>query len=218
MQSPLPITYWRSVGQSNNTWEIESVIDELAHAAGIDPVEFRKALLPKHPRARVVLDELAARINWRADAKVGTGKGWGVALSTGFASYVGMAAEVEVSERRLKVRQVVVVVDQGITVNPDQSEAQIQGGVADGLSAAILQRITLRDGKVQQSNWFDYPTYILANMPPVQVYFLDSGAMPLGSVSESATPLVMPTLLNALFAATGERIRELPLVKHGYQI
>jgi isoquinoline 1-oxidoreductase subunit beta len=218
MESPLAITYWRSVGQSNNTWEMESLMDELAFAAGADPIAYRKSMMEKHPRGKVVLDELARRIGWSGAPKVGTGSGWGIALSIGFAAYVGMAVQLEASGKKLTIKRVVAVVDQGITINPEQAEAQVQGGVVDGLASAIFQQITLRDGKVEQNSWYDYPTFTIKNMPPVDVHFQDSGVTPLGSITESATPLVMPAFLNALYIATGDRIRELPLAKHGYEI
>jgi isoquinoline 1-oxidoreductase beta subunit len=217
MDGPLRPTYWRSVGQSINTYQLECFMDELAALAGIDPFEFRKLQMDRHPRGKVVLDELARMIEWRGAQAMSRGEGWGIALSNGFAAYAAIAVRVSVTGRQLRVQRVVCVADQGITVNRNQSVAQLEGGVVDGLAAACMQQITLRDGAVEQRNWNDYPTFTLRNMPVVDVKLLDSGGAP-GSISELSTPLVIPALVNAVYAATGERVRELPLSRHGYQV
>jgi isoquinoline 1-oxidoreductase beta subunit len=217
MEAPLKPTYWRSVGQSINTPQLECFIDEVAAAAGIDPIEFRKAQMDKAPRGKVILDELAKRIGWKPGQPAGSGTGWGIALSNGFAAYAAIGVQVKVTGKQLRLLRVVCVADQGVTVNRNQSEAQLQSGIVDGLAAACMQEITLQNGAVQQRSWNDYPTMTLALMPQVEVALLDSGASP-GSISELSTPLVMPAVANAVYAATGERIRELPLSRHGYQL
>lgn len=218
MLAPLRPTYWRSVGQSINTFQLECAIDEIATAISADPFAFRQRMMPRLPRGQKVLDELAALIQWRGRPKQPRhGQGWGIAFSNGFGAFAAMAVQVQIADSKLTIKRVVAVVDQGVTVNLDQSEAQMQGGIIDGLAAACLQQITLEAGKVQQSSWSDYPTFRLRDTPPIEIKLIKSIEAP-GSVSELATPMVMPALANAVFAASGVRVRELPLTKAGFQL
>lgn len=217
MLAPLRPTYWRSVGQSINTFQLESAIDEIAAQIKVDPIDFRKSMMSKAPRGQRVLDELVTLIGWDKARHSTAGHGWGVAFSNGFGAFAAMAVQVQMSGKKLKIQRVVAVVDQGVTVNTDQSEAQMQGGIIDGLSAACLQQITLAGGKVEQNSWTDYPTFRLSDVPEIEIKLIKSTEAP-GSISELATPLVMPALTNAIFAATGVRVRELPLKRLGYEI
>jgi CO/xanthine dehydrogenase Mo-binding subunit len=217
MLNPLRPTYWRSVGQSINTFQLECALDEIAVLTNTDPFVLRKKMLAQAPRGQSVLDELATLIGWSGTQQPGSGSGWGIAFSNGFGAFAAMAVQVEASGKKLSPRRVVAVVDQGVTINLDQSEAQMQGGIIDGLAAACLQQITLQDGMVEQSSWTDYPTYRLKDTPAIEVKIVNSTAAP-GSISELATPMVMPALVNAVYAATGQRVRELPLAKMGFEL
>jgi isoquinoline 1-oxidoreductase beta subunit len=215
MLAPPRPTYWRSVGQSINTTQLECAIDEIAVSAGVDPFTYRKRHMGDLPRAQAVLDQLAAAIQWH-ETPVGSGSGWGISFSNGFGAFAAMAVLIEATDKLCSIQRVVAVVDQGVTVNPDQSEAQMQGGIIDGLAAACLQQITIDAGKVKESSWTDYPTFRIKDIPQIDVHLIPSHAAP-GSVSELATPMVMPALLNAIFVATGQRIRTLPLTTAGFR-
>ena len=218
MESPLKPTYWRSVGTSGNIFQIEGFLDEVGAAANADPFEFRKKLLmPKHPRAVAILDELAKAIDWKGPQKPGSGSGWGIGFMFGFNAYGAIAVQVEAAGKKLNIKRVVAVIDQGVTVNQDQTEAQWQGGIVDGLAATCLQEVTIKNGAVVQSNWGDYPTLTLRNVPSIELKVMPSRDAP-GAISELATPLVMASVANAVFAATGTRVRELPLTKSGFSI
>jgi isoquinoline 1-oxidoreductase beta subunit len=217
MFNAMPITHWRSVGFSGNTFQTESFIDEVAYAAGRDPLAVRRELCAGKPRALAVLDALAKAIAWRFPQRAGRNQGWGVAFSDGFETFSASAALVEVKGKQLRILRVVCVFDQGITVNTDQTEAQAQGGVIDGLAAALYGEITVADGRVVQSNLHDYPLLKMAQVPVIELHSIKSAERP-GSVTEMITPLVVPALTNAIFAASGQRIRELPLKKAGFEL
>lgn len=217
MEVPVPINHWRSVGFSGNTFITESMIDELATAAGKDPIAFRRALLRDKPRPLAVLDTLVAELNWNPKQQSKRGTGWGIAYGEGFQAYCAMAVQVTVRGKQLRIDRVVCVYDHGLTVNLDQTEAQVQGGLIDGLSAAMFGEITFEKGRVQQSNFHDYRLYTLADVPPIQIKEVVSQEKA-GSMTEIITPTVIPALSNAIYAATGQRIRELPLKKHGFEI
>lgn len=201
--------FWRSVGNTQNIFFAESFIDEMAHAAGKDPVDFRRALLVKHPRHKAVLELAAEMAGW--GKPLAAGRARGVAVAESFGSYVAEVAEVSLEDGKPRVHRVVIAADVGTVVNPDTVVAQMESAVVFGLSAALYGKITLKDGKVEQSNFHDYPILRIGEMPKVEVHVVKS-AEPPGGVGEPGTPPIAPAVANALFALTGKRIRSLPLV------
>ena len=211
---PVPVLWWRSVGSTHTAFSTETFIDELAQAAGRDPVAFRLDLLGKHPRHAAVLKLAAEKSDWGkplAAGKSGEKRGRGVAVHESFNSYVAQVAEVTVKgDGSFTVDRVVCAVDCGIAVNPDVIRAQMEGGIGFGLTAALYGEITLKDGMVEQSNFNDYPLLRMGEMPKIEVHIVTSTAKPTG-VGEPAVPVIAPALANALFAASGKRVRKLPL-------
>nr|MDJ0873402.1 molybdopterin-dependent oxidoreductase [Gammaproteobacteria bacterium] len=199
---------WRSVGAGQDAFAVESFIDELAQAAGKDPLDYRRALLRDAPRHLAVLDLAAREARWGTTPP--TGRHRGVAVYRSFGSYVAEVAEVSVAGTEIRVHRVVCAVDCGRMVNPDAVRAQTEGGVAFGLSAALKEAITLAQGRVQQSTYADYPILTLAEMPQVEVHIIESGEAP-GGAGEPGVPPVAPAVVNAVAAATGVRLRRLPL-------
>ena len=200
---------WRSVASSQHGFFVESFVDELAHAAGQDPFEYRRALLEHEPRHRAVLERVAELSGWGAPAPEGRARG--IAIVESFGSIVAQVAEVGLdASGQIRVHRVDAAVDCGLVVNPQQAEAQVQGGIVFGLSAALFHAITVRDGAVEQRNFPDYPMIRLADAPRVRVAFVDSGG-PIGGLGEPGVPPVAPAVANALFALTGRRLRTLPL-------
>ncbi len=210
----VPVQWWRSVGSTHTAFAAETFIDEAAHAAGKDPVEFRRQLLTKHPRHLAVLDLAARKAGWGqplTPGKAGEKRGRGIALHKSFNTYVAQVAEVTVYPGgRYTVDHVVCAVDCGLAVNPDVVHAQMEGGIGFGLSAALYGQITLRDGEVEQANFPDYPVVRMNEMPKVEVYIVESKEKPTG-VGEPGVPPIAPAVANALFDATGQRLRKLPL-------
>lgn len=205
----IPTAFWRSVGPSHNVFVVESFVDELAAAAGQDPVAYRLALLGKAPRARAVLQLAAAKAGWGEPLPRGTGRG--LALQTVFGTFMAQVAEVEVeASGEVRVHRVVCAVDCGTVVNPDIVRAQVEGAVVFGVSAALHGEITVRNGRVEQSNFHDYRVLRIDEAPAVEVHIVPSTAPP-GGMGEPATSAVMPAVANAVFAATGRRVRELPI-------
>ncbi len=205
----VPVLWWRSVGHSHTAFVVESFIDELAHAAGKDPFEYRRALLGSQPRHKGVLELAAAKAGWGKPLPAGRARG--IAVHASFGSFVAQVAEVSMSPRgQVKVHRVVAAVDCGQYVNPDTIAAQIEGGVAFGLSAALHGQITLKGGRVVQSNFHDYEVLRLNEMPEVEVHIQPSGEKP-GGVGEPGVPPVAPAVANAIFALTGSRVRRLPI-------
>ncbi|HEY6643387.1 xanthine dehydrogenase family protein molybdopterin-binding subunit [Povalibacter sp.] len=199
---------WRSVEHSQHGFFTESFIDELAHAAGKEPYQFRRDLLKQAPRHRAVLEKAAWMSGWGAAPPAGRARG--IALVESFGSIVAEVAEVELVDGRIKVHNVWAAVDCGYVVNPDTALAQIEGGIIFGLSAALFSEITLRDGRVAQRNFDDYPMPKLADAPRIKVEFIRSDA-PLGGLGEPGVPPIAPAIANAVFALTGKRLRSLPL-------
>ena len=204
----IPILWWRAVGSTHTAFSTETFIDELAHAAAKDPVEFRRALLAKHPRHLAVLNLAAEKGDWGKPLPKGRGRG--VAVHESFRSFVAQVAEVTVkADGTYRVDRVVCAVDCGIAISPDVIAAQMEGGIGFGLGAAMFGAITLKDGAVEQSNFHDYRVLRLDEMPKVEVHIVKSAAKPTG-VGEPGVPPVAPAVANALFAATGKRIYTLP--------
>lgn len=199
---------WRSVDHSQHAFFKESFIDELAHAAQSDPYEYRRGLLRDSPRHRAVLEKAAALAGWGVPPEPGRARG--IALAESFGSIVAQVAEVEIDAGRIKVRRVWAAVDCGHVINPDAGQAQIEGGIIFGLSAALFSEITVTDGRIAQSSFTDYLLPKLADAPRISVEFIDSGAE-LGGLGEPGVPPIAPAVANAVFAATGVRLRTLPL-------
>jgi isoquinoline 1-oxidoreductase beta subunit len=205
----IPTAFWRSVGPSHNVFVTESFMDELAVAAKEDPVTYRRAVLDKSPRAKAVLDLAAAKAGWGKPLPAGVGRG--VSLQFVFATYLAQVAEVEVSkDGAVRVRRVVCAVDCGTVVNPDTVRAQIQSAVIFGVTAALRGEITLKGGRVEQSNFHDYQMLRMNEAPAIEVYIVESGEAP-GGMGEAGTSAIAPAVTNAIFAATGKRIRKLPV-------
>ena len=208
VEAGIPVSYWRSVGYSQNTFFAESFLDELASLGGKDPVEVRRRLLAKSPRMLGVLELAVAKSKWGAPLPAGHGRGVSVVSNIG--SFTAQVAEVSVASGKLKVHRVVCAVDCGRIVNPAILEQQIQSGIAFGLAAALKGGITIDHGRVQQSNFHQYDVLRIDEMPTVEVHIVPSDAAS-GGAGEASTPGIAPAVCNAIFAATGQRIRQLPL-------
>ena len=205
----IPTAFWRSVGPSHNVFVTESFIDELAAAAKQDAVAYRRALLDKSPRARAVLDLAAEKAGWGQALPKGSGRG--VSLQSAFGSYQAYVAEVEVSKQgTVRVRRVVCAVDCGTVVNPDTVEAQIQSGIMFGATAALYGEISLKNGRVEQSNFDTYQVLRMNEAPAIEVHIVKS-AEPPGGMGETGTSAIVPAIANAIFAATGKRLRKMPI-------
>jgi isoquinoline 1-oxidoreductase beta subunit len=207
----IPVGFWRSVNHSFNAFAVESFIDELAHAAGQDPYEYRRALLANAPRYLRVLELAATKAGWGSAPPAGRFRG--IAVHKAFEAYVAQVAEVSVgADGTVHVHRVVCAIDCGPVVNPDTIEAQMQSGIVFGLTAALYGEIGIDRGRVVQGNFNDYPMLGLADMPVVEVYIVPSTDSQ-GGVGEPGTPPIAPAVCNAIFAATGKRIRKLPIGK-----
>jgi len=205
----IPTAFWRSVGPSHNVFVTESFIDEMAAAAKQDAVAYRRALLDKSPRAKAVLDLAAEKAGWGQALPKGSGRG--VSLQFVFGSYLAQVAEVEVSkEGTVRVRRVVCAVDCGTVVNPDTVQAQIQSGIIFGATAALYGEITLKNGRVEQTNFDTYQVLRMNQAPAIEVHIVKS-AEPPGGLGESGTSAIVPAIANAIFAATGKRLRKMPV-------
>ncbi|MDD1779575.1 xanthine dehydrogenase family protein molybdopterin-binding subunit [Enterovibrio sp. ZSDZ35] len=207
-QLPVPVLWWRSVGHTHNAFSTETFIDELAVKAGKDPVAYRLSMLEKHPRHKAVLKLAAEKANW--GAQLPKGKGRGVAVHESFKSYVAEIAEVSIENGQIIVERVVCAVDCGVAINPDIIEAQMQGAIGFGLSPALLSQITLNEGGTVQSNFHDYLVLREQQMPEIEVHIVPSAEPPTG-VGEPGTPPIAAAIANAVFAATGKRLHNLPL-------
>ena len=205
----IPTAFWRSVGPSHNVFVTESFIDELAAAAKQDPVAYRRALLDKSPRAQAVLDLAAEKAGWGQALPKGNGRG--VSLQNAFGSYLAVVAEVEVSkEGAVRVRRVVCAMDCGTVVNPDTVQAQIQGSIIFGTTAALYGEITLKNGRVEQTNFDTYQILRMNEAPAIEVHIVKSSEPP-GGMGETGTSAIVPAITNAVFAATGKRLRKMPV-------
>jgi isoquinoline 1-oxidoreductase beta subunit len=217
MRNPeVPVGFWRGVNLNHNAIYLECFIDECAHAAGQDPLAYRRALLVNAPKQRAVLDAVAAQAGWGRPAPDVNGQKVhrGLAAIMGFGSYVAACAEVSVSSAgELKVHRIVAATDSGHAVNPQQIEAQVEGSFVYGLSAALYGECTVKNGRMQQTNFDSYPVLRMNEMPKVETIVMPSGGF-WGGVGEPTIAVAAPAVLNAIFAATGQRIRSLPLKHH----
>ncbi|SAL41915.1 aldehyde oxidase [Caballeronia udeis] len=210
-QEPMdvPTAFWRGVGPTRGTFVVESFMDELAAQAKVDPVKYRHDLLGKTPRAQNVLDVAAREAGWGNTPPKGQGRG--VSVMHAFGSFFGMVVDVTVNgDGEVAVNRVVCAVDCGMVVNPNTIEAQIQGGIIFGITAALYSEITIKDGRVEQSNFTDYRMLRIDQTPPIEVHIVKSSEAP-GGIGEPGTAALAPALTNAIFAATGKRLRQLPV-------
>ena len=209
---PVPPGFWRGVNLNQNTIYLECFLDEVAHATKQDPLALRRKLMAEHPRHLAVLNAVAEKAGWGTPAPEGVHRG--LAQTMGFGSYVAACAEVSVdSEGKLKIHRIVAATDPGHAVNPQQIEAQVEGSFVYGLSAALHGECTLKDGRIEQTNFHDYPVMRMDAMPKVETITMPAGGF-WGGVGEPTIAVAAPAVLNAVFAATGKRIRDLPLSKH----
>jgi isoquinoline 1-oxidoreductase beta subunit len=206
----VPTAFWRGVGPTRGTFVVESFIDELAAAAKVDPVKYRRDLLGKAPRALNVLDVATKAADWGATAPP-KGQGRGVSVMNAFGSFFSMVVDLSVNDAgEVAVNRVVCAVDCGMVVNPNTVEAQVQGGIIFGITAALYSEITIKDGRVEQSNFTDYRMLRIDQTPPIEVHIVKSSEAP-GGIGEPGTAALAPALTNAIFAATGTRLRQLPV-------
>ena len=213
MRNPhVPPGFWRGVNLNQNAIYLECFLDEVAHATKQDPLALRRQLMARHPKHLAVLDAVAQRVGWDKPAPAGVHRG--LAQTMGFGSYVAACAEVSVSrEGKLKIHRIVAATDCGHAVNPQQIEAQVEGSFVYGLSAALYGECTVKNGRIEQANFDTYPVMRLDEMPKVETIVMPSGGF-WGGVGEPTIAVAAPAVLNAIFAATGKRIRELPLRRH----
>jgi isoquinoline 1-oxidoreductase beta subunit len=203
------VQWWRSVGHSHTGFSVEAFLDEVAHAGKRDPYELRRKLLAKEPRMLAVLDLAAERAGWGKPLPKGVGRG--IATHFSFETYVAQVVEASVEKNgNVKVHRVVCAVDCGRVINPDIVKAQMEGGIIFGLTAALKTEITLENGRVQQKNFHDYQMLRMFESPIIEVHIVPSDVSPTG-VGEPSVPPVAPALTNAIFAATGKRVRSLPI-------
>jgi isoquinoline 1-oxidoreductase beta subunit len=208
-KNPVPVLWWRVVGSSHTTYAVETFIDEVAHAAGRDPFEFRRDLLDHEPRMRGVLELAAAKAGW-SDRPLPRGKGRGIAVAEAFKTLVAQVAEVSVDHKgQVTVDRVVCAVDCGVPINPDVITAQMEGGIGFGIGAVRFGAITLNAGRVEQDNFNGYRVLRINEMPKIEVHIVPSAEPPTG-VGEPGVAPVGPAIANAIFAATGTRVRILP--------
>jgi isoquinoline 1-oxidoreductase beta subunit len=207
----VPVQWWRSVGHSHTAFVVESFLDEIAHAAGVDPLKLRQSLLTSDQRQKGVLEMAAEKARWGSPVMEGHGRG--IAVHESFGSYVAQVAEVSVKpDGDIKVHKVVCAVDCGQVINPDTVRAQMEGGIVFGLSAALFGAITLKDGRVEQHNFNSYRILRMEEMPEIEVHIMSSEEAPSG-VGEPGVPPIAPAVTNAIFALTGKRIRQLPIAQ-----
>jgi isoquinoline 1-oxidoreductase beta subunit len=206
-RAPITVLWWRSVGNTHTAFAMECMVDELAHAAGADPLEYRLSLLESSPRHAATLRLAADKAGWGKPPPEGRARG--LAVHESFESIIAEVAEVSIEGGRVRVHEVTCAVDCGTAVNPLGVEAQVQGSVAFGLSAALHGKLTIAGGKVQESNFHDYQVLRMFEMPRVSVHIVESKAK-MGGIGEPATAPIAPAVGNAVFALTKQRLRSLP--------
>jgi isoquinoline 1-oxidoreductase beta subunit len=204
----IPTAFWRGVGPTRGTFVVESFIDELAAQTKTDPVKYRRDLLGKSPRALNVLNVATQAAGW--GSTVPKGQGRGVSVMHAFGSFFAMVADVAVDQGEVRVNRVVCAVDCGMVVNPNTVEAQIQGGIIFAITAALYSEITIDRGRVQQSNFTDYRILRINETPTIDVHIVKSSEAP-GGIGEPGTAAAQPAIANAIYAATGKRLRQLPV-------
>ena len=213
----VPPGFWRGVNINQNAVFLECFMDELADAGGKDPLEFRRALLKNSPRALGVLNAVAEKIGWSKPAPKGVFRG--LAQMKAFDSYVAAACEISVTGgTKVKVRRIVAATDPGYAVNPAQIERQVAGSFVYGLSAAFMQECTVKDGRIEQTNFHEYPSMRIAQMPKVETIILPTGGAVWGGIGEPTICVAAPAVMNALYRATGKRVRSVPLKNHGFEL
>jgi isoquinoline 1-oxidoreductase beta subunit len=205
----VPLGPWRAPGHAQNVFFIESFVDEMALAAGKDPVQLRRELLAHRPDFQQLIDVLVEKSDWGKPMPAGRGRG--VAMHESYESLVGMVAEVTVTNGEVKVDRVVIACDCGTVVNPRGVENQLEGGMIYGLSAALFGNITIKDGRVEQGNFDTYPVVMLKDAPKTEVYISPTPGKRWGGVGEPGATMIQPAVTNAIFAATGKRLRSLPI-------
>jgi isoquinoline 1-oxidoreductase subunit beta len=206
--TPVPLGVWRAINYTQNAFYKESFVDEMAHAAGIDPYLYRRRLLRDSPKNLGVLDAAAKKADWFGPLPKGIFRG--IAVNEACGSFCAQVAEVSVEQGKVRVHRVVSALDPGHVVNPLSIEMQVQGAVVFALSAAVNGKITIKDGGVEQSNFNDYEILRIGDVPKVETVVVPSGDF-WGGVGEPPVPPLAPALCNAVFAATGKRVRSLPL-------
>jgi isoquinoline 1-oxidoreductase subunit beta len=213
MRNPhVPPWFWRGVNNNQNAIYLECFMDELAHSAGQDPLEFRRKLMANHPKHLAVLNAVAERVGWGKPAAQGVFRG--LAQHMGYGSYVAAAAEISVTGgNKIKIHRIVGATDCGHAVNPAQIDRQVAGSFVYGLSALFYGECTVKDGRIEQTNFHDYNSMRIAEMPKVESIIMPSGGF-WGGVGEPTIFVAAPAVLNAFFAATGKRIRSVPLKNH----
>jgi isoquinoline 1-oxidoreductase beta subunit len=214
----VPPGFWRGVNINQNAIFIECFMDELAQAAGQDPLEFRRKFMASHPRNLGVLNAVAERIGWGKPAPKGRYRG--LAQMKAFNSYVAAAAEISVQDggNKVKIHRIVGATDCGYAVNPAQIDRQVAGSFVYGLSALFMQECTVKDGRIEQENFNTYNSMRIAHMPRVESIIMPTGGTVWGGIGEPTICVAAPAVLNAYFRATGKRIRSVPLKNHGIQL
>jgi isoquinoline 1-oxidoreductase beta subunit len=206
-KTPVPVQWWRSVGNSHTAFAMESFVDELAHAGKRDPLALRRRMLADHPRQLAVLDAVAERARWGTPPPAGIGRG--LAIHESFGSVVAQVADVSIADGRIRVHRVVCAIDCGVAVNPAGITAQMESSIIYGLSAALFGAIHIEHGRVRESNFHDYPVLRIHEAPAIEVVIVPSKAA-MGGGGEPGTPPIAPAVGNAVFALTGKRLRALP--------
>ena len=209
----VPVLWFRSVGNTHTAYVMETMIDELAHLAGQDPVDYRRTLLKEHPRHLAALNLVAEKANW--NQPLPKGHSHGIAVHEAFGSFVAEVAEISIEREQLKIHKVTCAIDCGLAVNPDGVKAQMESGIVFGLTMAMYGELSIENGRLQQNNFYDYKILRMHEAPAIDVYVVDSNEK-MGGAGECGVPPAAPALANAIFAATGKRIYNLPIMNNKF--